>query len=222
MFMKSYVRTVFSSTMDKRLYIKQRAVFYAAKGLNATAISKALSKEGLTYSPKSVSLLLRKLREGQTIVRKPSTGRPSKVTQRVKDIIEEQMQKDDETTAAELDRILQREGIKLSRNTILRCRRKLGWTYRGAAYCQLIREPNKLKRLSWCMENQTNDFNNVIWTDETTVQLENHRRFSHRKRGEKPRPKPKYVTCMYSCVANYSVLIFQAKTSCENTCLGWY
>jgi hypothetical protein len=45
------------------------------------------------------------------------------------------------------------------------------------------------------MENQTNDFNNVIWTDETTVQLENHRRFSHRKRGEKPRPKPKYVTC---------------------------
>ena len=69
-----------------------------------------MSKEGLTYSPKSVSLLLRKLSEGQTIVRKPSTGRPSKVTQRVKDIIEEQMQKDDETTAAELDRILQREG----------------------------------------------------------------------------------------------------------------
>ena len=180
---------------DKFIYAKQRAVFYAAKGLTATAISKALSKEGVTYSPtcKSVSLLLRKLREGQSIFRKPITGRPSKVTQRVKDVIEEQMQKDDETTAAELDCILQREGIKLSRSTILRCRRKLGWTYRGAAYCQLIREPNKLKRLSWCMENQNNEFNNVIWTDETTVQLENHRCFSHRKRGEKPRPKPKYM-----------------------------
>jgi hypothetical protein len=44
------------------------------------------------------------------------------VTQGVKDIIKEQMQKDDETTAAELDRILQREGIKLSRSTILHCR----------------------------------------------------------------------------------------------------
>ena len=67
------------------------------------------------------------------------------MTQRVKDIIEEQMQKDDETTADDLDRILQREGIKLSCSTILLCRRKLGWTYRGAAYCQIIREANKLK-----------------------------------------------------------------------------
>ena len=191
--------------MEKFLYTKQRAVFYAAKGLKGTAISKALSKEGLTYSPKSASLLIRKLKRGESVLRKPSTGRPSKVTQRVKDVIEEQMQKDDETTAAELDCILQREGIKLSRSTILRCHRKLGWTYRGAAYCQLIREPNKLKRLSWCMENQNNDCSNVIWTDETTVQLENHRRFSHRKCGEKPRPKPKYVcvchlTFTYECI----------------------
>ena len=71
---------------------------------------------------------------------------------------------------------------------------KLGWTYRGAAYCQIIREANKLKRLSLCLQNQTKDLKNVIWTDETTFQLENHRRFSHRKRGEKPRPKPRYWT----------------------------
>ena len=38
------------------------------------------------------------------------------------------MQRDDEITAAELDRILQAEGIKLSRSTILRCHQKLGWT----------------------------------------------------------------------------------------------
>ena len=36
----------------------------------------------------------------------------------MKDVIEEQMQKDDETTAAELDHVLQREGIKLSWSTI--------------------------------------------------------------------------------------------------------
>ena len=179
--------------MDKYLYTKQRAVFYAAKGFHATAISQALAKEGLVYSPKSVSLLLRKLHTGQSITRKPSSGRPRKVTQQVKDLIEEQMQKDDETTALELQRLLQENGIHLSCSTILRSRRQLGWTYRGAAYCQLIREPNKLKRLSWCLENQTNSFHNVIWTDETTVQLENHRRFCHRKRGEKPRPKPRSV-----------------------------
>ena len=138
--------------VDKYLYTKQRAVFYAAKGLNASAISRALATEGLPYSPRSVSLLLRKLKAGQSLVRKRAVGRPRKTTQRVRDLIEEQMQRDDETTATELDRLLQGNGIKLSRSTILRCRRQLGWTYRGAAYCQLIREPNKLKRLSWCME----------------------------------------------------------------------
>ena len=125
---------------DKFLYAKQRVVFYAAKGLTASAISRALCKEEITYSAKSVSLLLRKMKEGQSIV---ITGRVSKATQIVQDVIEEQMQKDDETTAAELDRLLQAKGIKLSRSTILHCRRKLGWTYRGAAYCQLIREPKR-------------------------------------------------------------------------------
>ena len=148
--------------VEKYLYTKQRAVFYAAKGLNASAISRALATEGLPYSPRSVSLLLRKLKAGQSLVRKRAVGRPRKTTQRVRDLIEEQMQRDDETTATELDRLLQGNGIKLSRSTILRCCRQLGWTYRGAAYCQLIREPNKLKRLSWCMENQCTDFYNVI------------------------------------------------------------
>ena len=189
----SVVSLLAFAMVDKYLYTKQRAVFYAAQGLNASAISRALATEGLPYSPKSVSLLLRKLKAGQSIVRKRAVGRPSKTTQRVRDLIEEQMQRDDETTATELDRLLQANGIKLSRSTILRCRKQLGWTYRGAAYCQLIREPNKLKRLSWCMENQCTDFHNVIWSDETSIQLENHRRFSHRKRGEKPRPKPRYV-----------------------------
>jgi hypothetical protein len=102
------------------------------------------------------------------------------------------MQADDETTAIELKRKLDANGINLSLSTILRCRRNLGWTYRGSAYCQLIREPNKLK-LSWCLENQNNDFSNVVWTDETSVQLESHRRFCHRKHGQKPHPKPRYV-----------------------------
>ena len=47
--------------------------------------AKHYLKEGLTYSPKSASLLLRKLRRGESIFRK--------------------------TTAAELGRILQKEGI---------------------------------------------------------------------------------------------------------------
>lgn len=35
------------------------------------------------------------------------------------------------------------------------------------------------------------DFNNVIWTDETSVQIETHKRLCYRKEGEPPRPKPR-------------------------------
>jgi hypothetical protein len=36
----------------------------------------------------------------------------------------------------------------------------------------MIREVNKVKRLTWAMENQDDDFDDVIWSDECTVQLE--------------------------------------------------
>ena len=69
----------------------------------------------------------------------------------------------------------------LSLQTILRSRSKLGWIFRGSAYCQLIREANKVKRLEWAQKHlQTvlrNEFTDVVCTDECTVMLECHRRF---------------------------------------------
>ena len=58
----------------------------------------------------------------------------------------------------------------------------------------MIREVNKVKRLAWALENQEDDFDNVIWSDECTIQLENHRRFCGRKVGHAPKPKPKYAS----------------------------
>ena len=74
--------------------------------------------------------------------------------------------------------------------TALRGRSLLGWTRRGTAYCQTIRERNRVKRLEWAKQNLGATFENVIWTDETSVQMESHRRFHCYKRGLKPRYKP--------------------------------
>ena len=49
-----------------------------------------------------------------------------------------------------------------------------GWTFRGSAYCQLIRDVNKEKRLEWALQYKNDK---VIYTDECTVQMESHRRF---------------------------------------------
>ena len=55
----------------------------------------------------------------------------------------------------------------------------------------MIRDANKQKRLEWALANRSESFEDVIWTDETSVQLESHRRFCCRKNGQKPRYKPR-------------------------------
>ena len=118
------------------------------------------------------------------LCRLPGSGRPSKITTEISQTVDDQKRSDDEKTAIQLYHLLKARGHPLSLRTILRCRSALGWTFRGSAYCQLIRQPNKVKRLSWAQENVGNTFENVVWTDETSVQLQTHRRFCCRKRGE--------------------------------------
>ena len=48
-------------------------------------------------------------------------GRRSKVTEEVEDIIETQMQADDETTVAELQKLFERHDHHLSKSAIVRC-----------------------------------------------------------------------------------------------------
>jgi len=82
-------------------------------------------------------------------------------------IIEERMQEDDETTASQLVRILNEQGYTVSKPTIVRARKILGWTFHGSRYCQMIRNNNKEKRVEWARENLNNTFENVVWTDES-------------------------------------------------------
>ena len=66
--------------------------------------------------------------------------------------------------------------------------------FQRSAYCQLIREANKVKRLAWARLHRNEaiqGFKDVIFADETSVQLETHRRFACCKVGQAPRPKPR-------------------------------
>ena len=101
------------------------------------------------------------------------------------------MRLNDKTTAMQLHDILVRHGISISIRTILRSRQQLGWTFHGSAYCQLIREANKVRRLEWTQQYRSDLFDNVIWSDEASIQLETHRKRCYRKQGERPKPKPR-------------------------------
>ncbi len=171
-----------------------RILHYYFQGLKPPAIARSLHAEQLKASRRGNAKFLHKYRETGCIGWRPGLGRPSKITREVKRVVDEQMRLDDETTAHQLHALLKSKGFNLSLRTILRCRTSLGWTFRGSAYCQLIRQVNKEKRLEWARNNSNLDWRNVVWTDECTVQLESHRRFCCRKRGERPKNKPR---CAY-------------------------
>lgn len=106
------------------------------------------------------------------------------------------MKEDDETTAHQLHKFLNDRGHQISISTIMRCRKELGWTYRGSAYCQMIREENKVKRKEWAVQNLSealdeNCFHSVIWSDESSIQVEAHKRYCFRQIDSPPKRKPR-------------------------------
>ena len=192
-------------------YKKMRILYLTQEGHKPPTIAKILEEEeGMKCSRSGIAKFLKKYRETRTIARRPGSGRPTKITEEIKKIVEEQMRADDETTAHQLHALLNSKGYELSLCTILRCRTALGWTFRGSAYCQLIREENKQKRLGWArmyVEEAKTGFQDVIWSDESTVQLESHRRFCCRKIGERPKSKPRYIcTCDCSCSRSKQII----------------
>ena len=71
----------------------------------------------------------------------------------------------------------------------------------------MIREANKVKRLDWArqyLDEAKTFFLDVIFTDETSIQMESHRRFCCRKTGEPPKNKPRYInSAAWSCVVSH-------------------
>ena len=122
---------------------------------------------------------------------------PRKVSDRHLKLIDDLMTWNPERTALDLQRILgDLTALALSVSHIKKLRRNLGWTLENTHYCQMIRDVNKTKRLVWCEEMIANreTFHDCIWTDESSVHLENALSRTFRKKGNPRvmRPKPKY------------------------------
>lgn len=108
-------------------------------------------------------------------------------------------------------------GVHLSTATIKRARKKLGWRKCGPRYCQIAREANRVARLAFaqqCLDNNE-DFDNVIFTDESTIWLERHGKVYFRKEGTpgklKPRGKHPFKVNIWAGISKRSatpVLIF--------------
>ncbi|CAC5371052.1 unnamed protein product [Mytilus coruscus] len=116
-----------------------------------------------------------------------AAGRRKTLQDRHLVFIDEKIHADREISAQELTRELNaRFHINISVATIKRARKSLGWTRSATQYCQMVRHQNKPKRLDYALRclADNEQFDDVIFTDETTVKIQTTTGRSFRKEGE--------------------------------------
>ena len=138
--------------------------------------------------------IVKMLKTTGTVANLPRSGRPSKLSTEAKAFIDQQMRKDDEMTSGQIQKKLEKHDITVSSSTVRRSRKEQGWMLQRTAYCQLIRDANKVKRLEFTRQDlESGDtFQNVIFSDECSVSLEQYRRTCYWKINEPTKRKPKH------------------------------
>ena len=165
-------------------YARERVINLYSSGESVTKITKLLQGEGIKASRSAVSSFLSRYRRTGSIQDAKRSGRKTKLSNDHVKFIDDRMKENDELTSAEL------RDVEVSATTVRRVKRNvLGWKSETARYCQFVREPNKMKRFIFASNALLNKdtFEDVIFTDETTVQIEQYARICFRKDGSQPK-----------------------------------
>ena len=182
------------------MYCGER-IIRLAESLSPPEIVEALQQEDIQVSLRGVYYLIARYSRTQSIHDAPRSGRPSVISSSALQAINSSMQEDDETTTRDLVQKLQSLGLGGSMSSVARARQKLGWTSKATRYCQMIRQPNKVKRVEFCQQllESGDTYDDVIFTDEAMVQLTSHVRRSYHQVGmpRKYKPKPKHPVKVY-------------------------
>ena len=176
-------------------YIKQRVITHYYRLLEGrekygvfSKICSILRNENIITNRSFVQWTVRTFQSCGKLYRDKRNGRRNTKSSNpnILRIIENCMRDNDETTAKEIRQFLLNAGYSLSISLINKLRKNIGLTLRGTHYCQLVRENNKTKRLHWAFEHMNDDFNDVIWTDETSIFMEQFKRRCYRKKSVPP------------------------------------
>ena len=178
---------------------RRRVIALRSHGYSVSAIKQRLLEEHICVSSVTIYALLRKNKQHNTIADRPRQHFEKKLDEEKLRFLDESLAANDELTARWLLVKLREKwpDVSVSLSTIKRARKyELGWIKSRPKYCQLVRVANKQKRLEWCQQMLSNKetFENVIFSDESSVQLDHHGRLCFRKVGEqrKFKPKPKH------------------------------
>ena len=129
---------------------------------------KELLEKDIRLSSSTVYRQYAQLRsEKGTNNRKKGTGMKKEVNQDIISLLKKQLKKDNSQTIAEITKNMKAEGIKISRETVRKNIKKLGYESKVPIEGHILTVEQKEKRLNWCkkFKNKT-DWDNVYFTDE--------------------------------------------------------
>ena len=185
-----------SEVMPTRLlpYLRERIVRLWKEGENISSIMTILRAEGGETTRATVRKWIYRWEERRGLEDDHRSGRPSKITLDMAVFLEQQLEEDDELTSVELQRLVTRRfDVKLTSATIRRYLRiALQWSVVRTRYGPMISDQNKVKRVAFakmCLDTK-DEFDNVIWTDESSVQLRRHSHIMRVKVGKERILKP--------------------------------
>ncbi len=181
------------------LATRGRVIALWKSGFKLSTIQDRLLEENNPVSKKSLCLLVKKYKQTGSVADHRTYKPPRKLQDTHYRFIDDAMVENEELSAPKLHQMLETAfpELKISESTVKRARRELGWMAKKTRYCALISETNQEKRVQWCkqqVEGGDLEFENVLWTDECTVQLESHRRITFHKKGQpvRYRMRPKH------------------------------
>ena len=175
-------------------YMRERIARLSEERKSVAEIVAILETEGRKVSHTTVRKWIFRWQSNHGLKDQHRSGRPTKVTADIAAFIESKLEEDDEITSVELQRLVGRFfSTEISAPTIRRyIRMTLEWEVVRTRFGPMISDRNKVKRHEFarmCIETK-DTFEDVIWTDESSIQLTRHGRNMRVKIGKERVLKP--------------------------------
>ena len=186
-------------------------------GHSITSIHKELSRQGLIVSYDTVRYHVRRFRNGEIdeFVIENQEGRSGllkELTHADINAIQDAFENDPSQSSRDIQRLLSSRGTYVGLSTVKNAISTAGFTFAQPRYCQMIRDANRLKRIEFAnhLIDSNDQLQDVIFTDETSVQLNNNVGVSYRKsnaaRLMKPKPKHPLKVHVYGAISRRGVM----------------
>ena len=182
--------------MPRRLsaYARQRIIRLWQQGKTPAFIVRELGQDGIYTTSRTVRRRIFAWTKGEDLEDRRRSGRPSTITKEIAAYMDSMLEQDDELTASEIHRLIARKfSARIPTSTIRRfLRLKLKWVVVRARTGPMISDNNKTKRLEFAKQTiaDKDTFDDVVWTDESSIQLVRHTRSVRVKVGKEKNFKP--------------------------------